>query len=162
MLLFPALATLCVHNTFRHLFGYIVLFFEQAKLLMSSSAGDAAGSGPCSVCGLVFHVVISTGVLRRLRHGGFHPPRYGTGRRPVGTSHADSIADNPGILDEGMCCLPVPALLEESNTDLSEIFSISSANVGLVRHIPRSARQRAAVVFELCLRDATRVGSLAS
>jgi len=53
-------------------------------------------------------------------------------------------------------------LLEKSNTDFPEPFSISLANVSLVRHIPRFARQRAAVVFESCLRDATRVGSLAS
>jgi len=129
---------------------------------MSSTAGDATGSGPCSVLGLVFHLVISTGVQRRHAHGGFHPPCSGLGKHPARTSHADSVADNPGILDEGMCCSPVPASLEESNNDLPEAFSISPANVGLVRRIPRSTSQRAAVVFESCLRDATRVGSLAS
>jgi len=84
----------------------------------------------------------------------------GSGRLTAGTSHADSVADNPGILDEGMYGSSVPASFKEA--DLTKAFSISSANVGLVRHIPRSARQRAAVVFESCFRDATRVGSLAS
>jgi len=46
------------------------LVFGQEKLLMSSSAGDAAGSGHCSVCGLVFHVIIFTGFLRRHGHHG--------------------------------------------------------------------------------------------
>jgi len=59
----------------------------------------------CSVCGLVFHVVISTGVLRRHGNGSSHPPCSGSGKRPAVTSHADSVADNPGIQDEEMCCL---------------------------------------------------------
>jgi len=74
-------------------------------------------------------------------------PCSGSGKLPAGASHADSLGDNPGILEKEMCCSPVPASLEKSNTNPTEAFSTSSVNVGLVRHIPRSVRQRAAVVL---------------
>jgi len=45
----------------------------------------------------------------------------------------------------------------EANTDFPEAFSISSANVGLVMHIPRSAHQRAAGVLKSYLWDANKV-----
>lgn len=125
------------------------------------------GSGICSICGLVFRVVPSSGVLRRHGNVGSGPPCPGSGLLPgdssqVGSTQAGSALDRSGLLDEGMCHSPGSMSSAESSDDTSEVFSISPASARLVKHIPRAARYRAAVVFESCLRDVSAVGSLAS
>jgi len=46
--------------------------------------------GSCAVCGLVFHVIPSTGVLRRHGHGGMCPPCAGSGVLPAGSADVPS------------------------------------------------------------------------
>src|SRR5258708_20887927 len=122
---------------------------------MPSLASNAMGSGVCTVCDQVFTLVPSSGVLRRHGYGGSYPPCPGSGQLPVGGSPSH---DSSGVLDDGMCCSPDTSMFPDSVLDTSqEIFSISPIEVNLIKHIPRAARQRAAIVFESCLLDITSV-----
>jgi len=115
--------------------------------------------GKCSACGLVFYLVPSSGVLRRHGFGGSFPPCEGAGVLPSSNSGDD--AGSVDDFDMGMCSSPSSALSSESNSiESSESFPISSPSFKLVKRIPRSARHKAATVFESCLRDVINVGSL--
>jgi len=65
-------------------------------------------------------------------------------------------------LDVGMWCSPASSSLSESVIDESiESFQcLQHHDVNMVKRIPRSARHKAAIVFESCLRDVINVGSL--
>jgi len=79
--------------------------------------GGATASGKCFVCGLVFHLVSSTGVFRRCGFcfGGSFPPCVGSNE----TTHQNQMSnynnDDAGVDDlaVGMCCSPTPTSLSE-------------------------------------------------
>jgi len=114
--------------------------------------GGASAPGKCSVCGLVFHIVPSTGVLRRHGFGGSFPPCVGSGLLPMSISHDGDSS----VVDVGMCS----SLSESAINESIESFPMSPPSVKFIERITRSARHKAAIVFESCLRDVINVGSL--
>jgi len=63
---------------------------------------------------------------------------------------------DPGVvdLDVGMCCSPASSTASESVINESiKPFPMSPPSLKMVKRIPRSARYKAAIVFESCLRD---------
>jgi len=71
----------------------------------------AAAPAKCSVCGLVFHVVPSTGVLHRHGFRGSFPLCVSSGLLPMGNSHDE----DPGVvdLDVVLCCSPASSTVSE-------------------------------------------------
>ena len=118
---------------------------------------------PCSVCGLIFHLVSSTGVLWRHGHGGSCPPCVGSGLPPVGAPRQAAPQMSPGVLDVAICHSPHSPSSSHSSSD-SDVnsFDFPEVPARVVKRIPRACRPMAAAVFERCLRDVVFVGGTAS
>jgi len=119
--------------------------------------------GSCAACGLIFHLVSSSGVLHRHGFTSTNPPCAGSGQLPAGVSEAVDILVNMNILDEGMCVSPN----SHSGSDMSlndpyEPFAIPSPPFNIIKRIPRAVRHKASVVFQSCLEDVIQSGSLAN
>ena len=105
----------------------------------------------------------SSGALRRRGNIGSGPPCSSSGLPAIGGLPAQSGPDTLGVLNDGRSCSLASSCLAQSGENSSSVpFSISPPPVKLVTHIPKAARLRGAAMFESCLRDVVRVGSLAS
>jgi len=129
---------------------------------MSHTAG-LAGLGTCSACGLVFHLVASTGVLHRHGFSGIVPPFVGSGQLPAAVSRVAVDQADTSVLDEGLCCsLSSRTGLEISSDEHIAPFMITTPPFSIIKRILRAARYKASVVFTSCLRDVIHNGSTAN
>jgi len=103
------------------------------------ATGGASAPGKCSVCGLVFHIVPSTGVLRRHGFGGSLPPCVGSGLLPMGNFHDGdaSVVD----LDIGMCYSPASSVSEFVIDESIDSFPMSPPSVTDKTYPPFSTPQ---------------------
>jgi len=114
--------------------------------------------GKCSVCKLLFHLVPSTGILRRYGFVGSFPACVGSGLLPDGVLCDDALVKN---LDEGMCCSPTsPSTSESSAAESVDSFTIHLPSYQLIKRIPRAVRGNAASIFQACLRDVVSGGTV--
>jgi len=118
--------------------------------------------GSCAVCIIVFHVVQSSGVLRRHRHGGMCPPCAGSGITPAGFTNMPSYFEE--VLNTAIC-----NSLGSQNSFISDdlpmlqvtyVFSFPANPPRSIKRIPRAARNRAAIAFDKCLTDVVSIGGL--
>jgi len=83
---------------------------------------SASIPGKCSVCGLLFHLVPSTGVPRRHAFVGSFSACVGSFLLPEGVLCNEVLVKN---LDEGMCCSPTsPSTSESSAAESVDSFTI--------------------------------------
>ena len=120
-------------------------------------------TGTCSVCGLVYHLVPSTGCLHRHGYSASYPACSGTGKLPIGAASDGATGAAPDALDEAMCCSPAsPSDSDSASDDSSPSFTMTPPTFKIIKRIPRPARHRAGMIFESCLKDVVRLGTLAS
>ena len=114
---------------------------------------------PCSACGLIFYVVLSTGVLWRHGHGGSCPSCVGSGLPPVGAPRQAAPPISLGLLDVAICHSPhSPSSSHSSlNSDMN-IFDFPEVPARVVKRIPRACQTIAAAVFKSYHRDVVSVG----
>ena len=115
------------------------------------SQGGGVGAGLCSVCGALFKLVPSSGVLRRHGHGHGRPPCQGSGAPPATQPPPPSLDNTSGdLFEDSLSSLTTPSTITPPALDFRRPPRAT------LKRIPRGARQGAARLFEKRLNAVSR------